>query len=129
VSAAPDALILLNPVLDTTTHGYGAKMLGRRAEELSLTQHLARGLPPTLIVHGTRDKIVPFRNAAEFERRAKALGDKCELMVVEGAGHGDFNSPAFDATARPGLYRRVLERADSFLVDNGFEAATAAGIQ
>jgi len=42
-------------------------------------------------------------------------------MAVEGAGHGAFNSPDFDAAVRPGVYGEVIARADRFLAENGFE--------
>lgn len=38
---------------------------------------------PTLIVHGTRDKLVPVRDADEFER----LIPEAEKLVYEGIGH------------------------------------------
>jgi 3-oxoadipate enol-lactonase len=38
---------------------------------------------PTLVVHGTADRIVPYENAELLERRLA----KCELARLDGAGH------------------------------------------
>lgn len=123
VSPIPNALVLFNPVLDTTKSGYqqGAKTIGSRASELSLTDHIEPGLPPMLILHGTEDNIVPFRNAVDFTRRVKDAGGNCELVPFDGAGHGFFNSPDFDKTASTSLYAATLVRVDGFLRKNGFE--------
>ncbi len=121
VSSVPNALVLLNPVLDTSKIGYGAKLLGDRAPELSLTAHVGRGLPPTLILHGTADTIVPFENSVEFKRVAEAAGNRCDLVVFEGAEHGFFNSPEFDAQASKKLYVEALADIDAFLRDVAIE--------
>jgi acetyl esterase/lipase len=43
--------------------------------------------PPFLLVHGTEDEIVPFAEAAGFAEALRALGVRCDLLPVEGAGH------------------------------------------
>ncbi|MDQ4119828.1 MAG: S9 family peptidase [Actinomycetota bacterium] len=44
---------------------------------------------PTICVHGTRDDTVPIAQSAVFVRRARAAGDRAELVRVDGARHGD----------------------------------------
>ncbi|HUU29403.1 MAG TPA: alpha/beta hydrolase [archaeon] len=51
--------------------------------------------PPMLLLHGTEDKIVPYRQSADFVAALKALGIEAELYSEEGAGHGWFNNPPF----------------------------------
>jgi acetyl esterase/lipase len=121
VSPAPAALVLFNPVLDTTERGYGAATIGPRAEELSLTHHIRKGLPPILILHGTNDHTVPFQNAIDFAGRVKSVGGDCELVPFEGADHGFFNSPSFRKTASADTYREVLDHVDGFLQKHRFE--------
>jgi fermentation-respiration switch protein FrsA (DUF1100 family) len=41
---------------------------------------------PLLVVHGTRDELVPF---AQGERLREAAGARGELLAIEGAGHND----------------------------------------
>ena len=44
---------------------------------------------PLLIVHGTQDPLVPLSQSVYLYEAAKKAGVPCELIVLEGAGHGD----------------------------------------
>lgn len=58
--------------------------------------------PPTLILHGTADKKVPFAFSEKFAARLKELGVKCILVPLPGAGHTpvDRMPVIMDQTAR-----------------------------
>lgn len=122
VSCAPNALVLFNPVVDTTLDGIrGRKLeeivrnvLGTRAEEASPAHHLQPGLPPTIIFHGKADRTVPFESVSRFATRATANGDKCTLMGYEGQDHGFYirGDPYYVAT--------VIREADRFLASLGW---------
>jgi acetyl esterase/lipase len=43
---------------------------------------------PTLIIHGTKDDIVPFAQGEMMRDRLAAAGVEVELLPIEGAGHG-----------------------------------------
>jgi len=43
--------------------------------------------PPTIIVHGTEDKLVAYGNSAALTDKLKANNVKHELITIEGAGH------------------------------------------
>jgi acetyl esterase/lipase len=43
--------------------------------------------PPTIIVHGTDDKLVAYSNSAALAEKLKANNVKHELITIEGAGH------------------------------------------
>ncbi|HTU25019.1 MAG TPA: alpha/beta hydrolase [Pirellulales bacterium] len=43
---------------------------------------------PTLIIHGTKDDVVPFEQAQVMHERLKAAGVEVELLPIEGAKHG-----------------------------------------
>ncbi|MDX1285946.1 MAG: alpha/beta hydrolase, partial [Draconibacterium sp.] len=43
--------------------------------------------PPTIIVHGTEDALVPFENSVKIIQKLQSLGVKSELIAIEGAGH------------------------------------------
>ena len=43
---------------------------------------------PTLIIHGTKDDIVPFAQGEMMRDRLKAADVEVELLPIEGAGHG-----------------------------------------
>jgi len=98
VSCVPDALILFNPVLDTTSAGYGSGKVKGRETEISPNHHITEGLPPTILFHGTDDHTVPFANAAFFAKTMRAKGNVCTLFPIKGADHGFFNAHSFKAS-------------------------------
>jgi acetyl esterase/lipase len=91
-------------VYDFTAPGYGNSALiqqlldGTRSErperyaEASPVEHVDADDPPTLLCHGTADRVVPFDQS---ERFAAALGDAgvdVERLTVDGAGHLFYNA-------------------------------------
>jgi acetyl esterase/lipase len=92
----PKGLILLWPVTDTGTNGYGGpKRFGNdeaRANNLSLTGRMPVKMPPTLVFHGTADKTVKFENSQAFTDKMKANGNSCELVVLPDAPHSPQSS-------------------------------------
>jgi acetyl esterase len=93
---APAGLILLWPVTDTGTNGYGGpKRFGNdeaRASNLSLTGRMPVKMPPILVFHGTADKTVKFENSKAFTDKMKANGNSCELVVFPDAPHSPQSS-------------------------------------
>ena len=60
----------------------------------------ARLLPlgtPHVLVHGERDADVPLALSATYHRRATALGDPAELVVLPRTGHFEPTDPCTDA--------------------------------
>lgn len=57
-------------------------------------------LPPTLILHGEEDRIVPVSNARELERLLVASGTPHEVKIYPGQGHGLFGLAQLDAASR-----------------------------
>lgn len=47
-----------------------------------------RRLPPTLILHGDADRVVPVANATAIERLIKSQGGTVESRIYPGEGHG-----------------------------------------
>ena len=93
---APMGLILLWPVTDTGTNGYGGpKRFGNdeaRANNLSVTTRMPTKMPPTLVFHGTADKTVKFENSQAFADKMKANENSCELVVFPDAPHSPQSS-------------------------------------
>ena len=95
--AVPNALVLYNPVLDLVdlewTHGVpGIRELPKdqqpaAAERASPLRHIRRGLPPTIILHGTEDKCVPVEQARQLQQQMTAAGNRCDLVVYPGVAH------------------------------------------
>lgn len=63
----------------------GRRELGR---EISPIYFITSNMPPTLIVHGDADKLVPIYQAQRFQKRSQEAGARCDLIVKPGAEHG-----------------------------------------
>lgn len=50
--------------------------------------HVRPGLPPTLIVHGQRDRTVPFAHAEMLANHLRASGTTTVLLPIPGGRHG-----------------------------------------
>jgi acetyl esterase/lipase len=120
---APNALVLFNPVVDTTKDGSARawQRIGPRARELSPYHHLAKKPPPSIIFHGTNDETVPIESLRRFRDAVEKLGGRCELVEYDGRGHGFFNLAKGERD-----YADALRRADLFFVSLGYLEADPA---
>lgn len=116
VSSKPDALVLFNPVVNTTMNGYGYEKFGSIALEASPLQQLKPGLPPTLIFQGIDDEVVKIADIRSFSEKAIANGDYCRIVEFQGKGHGFFNKHGDDDTD----YWKTLLETEKFLRYKGF---------
>ena len=64
----------------------------------------ARRLPPTLVLHGARDSIVPVSNAYAIEALLKRLGVPHEVHVYPDQAHGFAGAAQFDAAQRTAAF-------------------------
>lgn len=112
ISAVPNALVLYFPVIDSSKEGYGQAKIGARWKELSPAHNVRPGLPPTLVFHGTGDTVTPFKGAELFLAEMKKAGNRCELDVNQGGGHG------YLMTTRA-LYEDTLAKTERFLREVG----------
>lgn len=120
VSSKPNAMVLFNPVIDTTEKGYGAKKVGPDKEQISPCHHVTSGIVPTMIVHGTADKTVPFENVQRFRDLMQEAGNTCILHAYEGKGHGFFNAKAFRPKASNDDYEKTMQQMLEFLEQHEF---------
>lgn len=63
--------------------------------------------PPTLIVHGDADKLVPIQQAEAIVAKLKSVGVPAELLVRQGRGH-DFAGIDKDVTAMMDWFDKYL---------------------
>ncbi|WP_254508859.1 alpha/beta hydrolase [Anatilimnocola floriformis] len=112
ISSKPNVLVLYNPVLNFNVANLTDRIGGdeQLAKAISPTQHLAANSQPTLLMYGKDDKLLA--QGEEYEQAAKKLVCRCELMTVEGVGHGFFN--------RPPHLQATTARVDAFLVSLGY---------
>jgi acetyl esterase/lipase len=65
------------------------------ADPTVIMNHLSReqSIPPILIMHGSRDHLVPFNQSCRLYRKLKELGKQVEMYRLEGGYHafGGFN--------------------------------------
>ena len=110
ISPSPFALVLFNPVVDTSKRGYGSEKVKGREFEASPVHHIRKGLPPTLIMHGDEDTTVPFENVVRFTQTMKQAGNECTLVRYKGQKHGFFNF-----NKEPKYFKKTVQRTERFL--------------
>jgi len=87
----------------------GRKQLGR---EISPITYVTAKLPPTLIIHGDHDHVVPLQQSQSFVAKARDAGAAhIDLIVRAGKGHGwgDFWKSTEDITAFADWFDRYLK--------------------
>jgi acetyl esterase/lipase len=57
-------------------------------KEISPITHVSSDDPPTLIIHGDADQLVPFQQSQILIEKLKKLGVPCELVRKQNADHG-----------------------------------------
>lgn len=112
ISPRGNALVLFNPVLDTSPQALKMPRFNERFEEFSPSQHVRPGAPPTIIFLGTKDNLVPVPVNERFKEKMQKAGVRCDAVYYEGEGHGFFNREPF-------LTRTLIE-ADTFLASLGW---------
>jgi acetyl esterase/lipase len=58
------------------------------AKDISPILHVSKDDPPTLMIHGDKDELVPLNHSERILAAYEEVGVKTNLVVVEGAGHG-----------------------------------------
>ncbi len=81
--------------------------LGRK---ISPIYHVSADDPPTLIIHGDKDRLVPIQQAESIVAKFKEVGVPAELVVKEGAAHGWANMAQDQATI-VNWFDRYLKKA------------------
>lgn len=91
------AALKLVPAIDVREYDKNTKRLERLTDKdkvealyrrISPLLHVSAETPPTLIIHGDADKLVPFQQAEVMVEKLKKAGVPAELVVKKGAGHG-----------------------------------------
>lgn len=85
-------------------------------DAISPIRHLENWRAPVLLVHGTRDNVVPVEQSTRMETALRGAGKTVEMVTLEGAGHSGWN---------PVYQNRMLTRVEAFL-DQALPAVLAA---
>lgn len=116
IKTLPDALLLFNPVVNTTSKGFGAKAVEGDTINLSPYHNMSTDMPPTLIFHGGDDTTVPIDNIREVAAKLDVLQVPVTVYEYPGAAHGFFNLNRED-----GIYfKDTLYKTDLFLQKLGY---------
>ena len=116
ISSKPNALILFNPGLLLPLNEKMEKRLGTKPENLSPFSNISYNLPPTIIFHGTNDKITPFVSSELFTKKMHEFNNECTLVDYQGQGHGFFN---YGRNSNK-FYDDTINKMDKFLVSLGY---------
>jgi acetyl esterase/lipase len=114
VSSRPDALVLFNPVFDNGPGGFGYEKVKDYWEEFSPMHNIDSKSPPTMVVLGTRDNLIPVATGREYKRRMDEAGRRCDLHLYQGKNHGFFN------VKKLRNYVKTVRQMDEFLVSLGY---------
>ena len=91
ISPIPNVLMVNSGVYDLTDNGTAWTRKGLKdpntIKEISPNYVVRKNMPPTIFIHGTNDRSVPFATAKTFEHEMKNAGNNFEFHVMENAGH------------------------------------------
>jgi dipeptidyl aminopeptidase/acylaminoacyl peptidase len=91
--------------------GATAKLVGRYAQASPIT-YAAKDDPPTLLLHGTADRLVLCEQSRRYVRKLREAGATFELLELEDAPHDFTGAPEEKANAamRAFLAQHLKER-------------------
>ena len=89
ISSKPNLLILYNPVID---FGVRKWLWINNPSDASPIHNISKGSPPTIILTGTNDKIVPVESIMNYKKIMESIGSRCDVILYEGAEHAFFNT-------------------------------------
>jgi alpha-L-fucosidase 2 len=79
---------------------FGTTQLTAGTEEIlrsaSSLYQVRPGLPPFLLLHGTKDTQVPYQESIKMRAKLQAAGVPCELITIPNGPHGMFSWTKFD---------------------------------
>ena len=117
----PNALILFNPVcvVDPLNNPkrFNFERLGAKGHEISPYHHVDKSVPPTIIYHGTEDRLVSYKTAEMFHEKMLEVGNDSTLIPFDGRDHGFFNHGKHLAESD---YHKTLKYTDEFLSRMGW---------
>lgn len=85
-----------NPDTKTFDRITDPKKIDEIARAVSPATHVTADDPPTLIIHGDADKLVPIQQAEWLVSRLRAVGVEAKVIPKPGVGHGTFKNQEKD---------------------------------
>lgn len=112
ISPVPAALVLFNPVIDNGPGGFGYERIGEAYLHFSPLHNIRKGAPPTLIMLGKKDHLIPVATAEYYKTVMEKTGSRCDLVLYDNAGHGFFNPNRERSNT---FYKETLRQTAQFL--------------
>ena len=111
ISSKPNLLILYNPVIDFGTRKW---LWINNPSDASPIHNISKGSPPTIILTGTNDKIVPVESIMNYKKIMESIGSRCDVILYDGAEHAFFNTGEdfVDTLYRTDVFLKSLEYID-----------------
>ena len=113
VSSKPNALVLLNPVLDLGPDHYAHKRFGKDFKLISPMQNISKNAPPTLILVGTEGGILPVPTVKKYQSIMESFDNRCDVVLYQDQGHAFFAKPPIK------YFVETTDEIDRFLVSLG----------
>ena len=88
ISSKPNLLVLYNPVIDFASRNW---LWIDNPSDASPVHNISKGSPPTIILTGTKDKIVPVETIMNYKKIMESFGSRCDVILYDGAEHAFFN--------------------------------------
>lgn len=98
ISCKPNLLLLSSPVFDNGPEGYGYDRVKDFWEDFSPVHNMNNNMPPTCILLGDKDPLIPFESAVKFAKAVKNSDSAVELYVFEDHGHNLFSQEKGELT-------------------------------
>ncbi|MBK8504777.1 MAG: alpha/beta hydrolase fold domain-containing protein [Saprospiraceae bacterium] len=114
ISSKTAALVLFNPVIDNGPGGYGYDRVGPAYKDFSPLHNISAGAPPTLLLLGSEDRLVPVETVKYYKKVMEKVGSRCDLFIYQNQQHGFFN-----ADKEP-YYSLTIAATEDFLISLGF---------
>jgi acetyl esterase/lipase len=111
ISSAVNAMLLwVTPAI--VYPGWFVNLLRGKAKlsEFNPIDLIKPGLPPAIFFQGTVDDTVPHKSVESYVKKARAMGNRCDLELYEGQTHLNWSENSND----------VLRKMDAFLVSLGY---------
>ncbi len=110
VSPCPAALLLIKPPVGTKDD-FADKLLKGRSAEISPMRHIRPDLPPAILFHGTKDRVVPPVTIRDFVKAMRAADNRINVVLYPGRGH----ELADPRAGNHEDFRDIMEQAAEFL--------------
>ena len=103
ISSRVQAVVAMATPADMTRMGDRQNLAADLARFISPVTHVTKNSAPVLLLHGTKDTLVPMAQSELLLEKYRQAGAKAELVKIEGGAHAFWNAAKFDETMKLSL--------------------------